>query len=159
MVIFSVLAAGFVMNLMAILWVVCAVLLILVVLIQKGKGGGLSGTLAGGMASGLLGSKTGDFLTWFTIGTAVVFIMLSVVLAKFYRPGIGKYTEEQTVQQTQPAPAQDVNIPLPAADTNAAAGKEANAPVIDINSLLKDVNVGKTAGGQAKGDVNSIPKQ
>ncbi|HQG49487.1 MAG TPA: preprotein translocase subunit SecG, partial [Sedimentisphaerales bacterium] len=67
------LAVGVLMTLVAILFVFVCVVMILVVLIQKGRGGGLSGAFGGGMASGLLGSKTGDFLTWVTIGLFVVF--------------------------------------------------------------------------------------
>ena len=67
---------------------ICAVILILVVLIQKGKGGGLSGAFGGGMAGGILGSKTGDFLTWFTIALVGLFLFLAVVMAKFYKPSV-----------------------------------------------------------------------
>jgi len=81
-----VLAAGFIMNILAALFVIGSVVLILVVLIQKGKGGGLSGAFAGGMASGILGSKTGDVLTWITISMASVFIIFALVLDRWWRP-------------------------------------------------------------------------
>lgn len=82
------LAAGFVVSIIAGIFLVCSVVLILVVLIQKGKGGGLSGAFAGGMASNILGSKTGDVLTWVTIGVVGVFLLLAVVLDKWWRPTI-----------------------------------------------------------------------
>ena len=81
-----VLAASFIMNVIAVLFVIGSVVLILVVLIQKGKGGGLSGAFAGGMASGILGSKTGDVLTWITISAASLFIIVALVLYKWWRP-------------------------------------------------------------------------
>jgi preprotein translocase subunit SecG len=81
-----VLAAGFVMNILAAIFVIGSVVLILVVLIQKGKGGGLSGAFAGGMASGILGSKTGDVLTWVTISVASLFIVVALVLDRWWRP-------------------------------------------------------------------------
>ena len=52
-----VLAAGFIMSILAAIFVIGSVVLILVVLIQKGKGGGLSGAFAGGMASGILAAR------------------------------------------------------------------------------------------------------
>jgi protein translocase SecG subunit len=55
MTVFSLLAVSFVMNVVGILFIICAVALILVILIQKGRGGGLSSAFGGGMASGLLG--------------------------------------------------------------------------------------------------------
>ncbi|MGA2323009.1 MAG: preprotein translocase subunit SecG [Sedimentisphaerales bacterium] len=81
-----VLAAGFIMNILAAIFVIGSVVLILVVLVQKGKGGGLSGAFAGGMASGILGSKTGDVLTWITISVASLFIIVALVLDKWWKP-------------------------------------------------------------------------
>jgi preprotein translocase subunit SecG len=81
-----ILAAGFIMSIIAGLFLIGSIVLILVVLIQKGKGGGLSGAFAGGMASGILGSKTGDVLTWITISVASFFIVVALVLDKWWRP-------------------------------------------------------------------------
>jgi len=98
-----VLAVGIVMNLIAILFVIVSVVLVLLILIQKGRGGGLSAAFGGGMASGLLGSKTGDFLTWATISVVSVFLVLAVVLAKFYKPAISDRGGVQP-RISQPAP-------------------------------------------------------
>jgi preprotein translocase subunit SecG len=106
---FPVLAVSFFMSLVAIAFVACGVLLMLVVLIQKGKGGGLSAAFGGALASGILGSKTGDFLTWVTIAMAGVFLTLAVVMAKFYKPGIGGFGAEQ------PQPAQQLPVQQPPA--------------------------------------------
>lgn len=75
----------FLVGLAAVVWAIAGILLILIILVQKGKGGGL-GSAFGGGSSSLLGTKTGDFLTWFTIGLVVVFLLLSIVMAKAYRP-------------------------------------------------------------------------
>jgi preprotein translocase subunit SecG len=95
------LAVGLLMNFVAFLFVLVAVVLILVILIQKGRGGGLSGAFGGGMAGGLLGSKTGDFLTWVTIVLVAIFLLLAVLLAKFYKPRIGEDFEGQGPVGTQ----------------------------------------------------------
>jgi preprotein translocase subunit SecG len=105
MTVYPMLAVSFFMNLVAIVFVICAAALILIILIQKGKGGGLSSAFGGGLASGLLGSKTGDFLTWLTITMVGVFLMLAVVMAKFYKPGISNFGADQP-EQTQQLPAQ-----------------------------------------------------
>lgn len=80
----SVIAAGFFMNVLMGIWILCAVALVFIVLIQKGKGGGLSGAFGGGMATNILGANTKKPLTWFTIGLVGVFLFLAVLLAKFY---------------------------------------------------------------------------
>jgi len=101
MVSLPLLAVSFIMNVVAVLFVLCCVVLILIILIQKGRGGGLSAAFGGGMASGILGSKTGDFLTWVTIVAVGVFLTLAVVMAKFYRPSAptGNYDVKPQSQQ------------------------------------------------------------
>jgi len=117
------------MKLVAVLFVICSVVLILIVLIQKGRGGGLSAAFGGGMASGILGSKTGDFLTWVTIILVSVFLTLAVLMAKFYKEmPSGEFDAERTVQQEQPT---DVGQSTPVEGTGAATG---------------DANSGKNAG-------------
>jgi preprotein translocase subunit SecG len=106
-----VLAAGFIMGILAGLFVIGSVVLILVVLIQKGKGGGLSGAFAGGMASGILGSKTGDVLTWITISVASLFVVLALVLDRWWRPSTA-------------GPAPTTPAPITSSDT----GRGADAP-------------------------------
>jgi preprotein translocase subunit SecG len=114
MAVFSILAVTFVMKVIGVLFVICAVALVLVVLIQKGRGGGLSGAFGGAMASGILGSKTGDFLTWVTIVLVSVFLLLAVLMAKFYRPSISDFgggpARRPPAGPSQPRPAEP---PLP----------------------------------------------
>jgi preprotein translocase subunit SecG len=106
MVAFSMLAMSFIMNVIAVLFLICAVVLILIILIQKGKGGGLSGALGGGAVSGLLGSKSKEPLTWITIALVGVFLTLAIVMAKFYKPVISDFEagqfQETPVRQEQP---------------------------------------------------------
>ena len=116
---FSLLAVGFVMKVVAVLFCMSAVILVLAVLIQKGRGGGLSGAFGGGgMASGILGSKTGDFLTWVTVALVGLFLMLALVMAKFYKSGPSDYGGEPGVRREQPTrqpssstPGREPNMP------------------------------------------------
>ncbi len=100
---FSLLAATFIMKVVAVLFVICAVILVLIILIQKGKGGGLSAAFSGGAASGILGAKTKEPLTWFTIVLAGIFLALGVILAKFYRPKVSDFDTGLPVRQEQPS--------------------------------------------------------
>jgi preprotein translocase subunit SecG len=132
MTIFPILAVSFIMNVVAVLFVLCCVSLVLIILIQKGRGGGLSAAFGGGMASGILGSKTGDFLTWVTIVLVGVFLTLAVVMAKFYKPSpAGDYdVRPQTQQQPLQSPKQPESSPSDAAG-EPAGQTGANA---DVNS-------------------------
>lgn len=109
-----VLAIGVIINIVAVLFVLVSIILILVILIQKGRGGGLSGAFGGGMASGLLGSKTGDFLTWVTIVVVGVFLTFAVLLAKFYRPKVSEFGA-QLPAPTAPGGATATPAPQPGA--------------------------------------------
>jgi len=132
MTVFPFLAVGFLMTVVVVIWFICSLALILIVLIQKGRGGGLSAAFGGGMASGILGSKTGDFLTWVTIVLVGVFLTLAVVMAKFYKPpdfdaGASRRT---TLPTEQPRSSE---MPSPIGEIGAAAS-DTNEPG-DANSL------------------------
>ena len=86
MIVFPFLAVSPIMKIVAAIFLISAVALILIILVQKGRGGGLSAAFGGGAASGILGSKTGDFLTWVTIVLVGIFLTLAVVMAKYYKP-------------------------------------------------------------------------
>jgi preprotein translocase subunit SecG len=136
MTVFPMLAISFFMNFVAVVFLICAVVLILIVLIQKGKGGGLGAAFGGGLASGILGSKTGDFLTWVTIVMAGVFLALAVAMAKFYKPGISDFGADQP-QPTQQLPAQQppVRQQLPQSSEPPLAPAETGGESTDANSL------------------------
>jgi preprotein translocase subunit SecG len=57
---------------------VLAVFLILLVLVQRGRGGGLTGALGGMGGSSAFGAKAGDIFTRITIVTAAVWIVVCV---------------------------------------------------------------------------------
>jgi preprotein translocase subunit SecG len=123
MTVFPLLAVGFIMKVVAALFIVCCVSLILVILIQKGRGGGLSGAFGGAGAGGILGSKTGDFLTWVTIALVGVFLTLAVVMAKFYRPEVSEFGEDVPARQEMPvSPGQTTGDVDAAADVNTPGG-------------------------------------
>jgi len=128
MVAIPLLAVGFIMTVVAVLFVFCAVALILVVLIQKGRGGGLSGVLGGAMAGGILGSKTGDFLTWVTIGLVSVFLMLAVVMARYYKPAVKEFVEPTPPPIKQPTGTEQPLGEVPAATGEAGESSDTNVP-------------------------------
>lgn len=107
MAVYPVLAATFIMKILAVIFFICALLLVLIVLIQKGKGGGLSAAFSGGAASGILGTKSKEPLTWVTIALACIFLTLGVILAKYYKPEVSAFESEQ------PAPAQQSRTEQP----------------------------------------------
>ncbi|HUO07405.1 MAG TPA: preprotein translocase subunit SecG [Phycisphaerae bacterium] len=66
---------------LAVFFILIAVLLVLVVLVQRGRGGGLSGAFgAGGGATAAFGTKTGDVFTMLTVVLFVVFMLMAIWL-------------------------------------------------------------------------------
>src|SRR3978361_1024270 len=62
------------------LFVTMCVFMILLILIQKGRGGGLAGAFGGAGGNTAFGSKTGDVLTWATSIVFGVFLLLAVAM-------------------------------------------------------------------------------
>jgi preprotein translocase subunit SecG len=121
----DILALSFVWKTVAVLWVIAAVILILIILAQKGKGAGLGGAFGGGAGGSLLGTKTGDFFTWLTIVIAAVVLIFPIML------GIMANKSENTQAPDMP---QQIEMP---ADANVIA--EANQAVEDINIAAEKV--------------------
>ncbi len=70
-------------NVFMVLFLLTGVLLILLVLIQKGRGGGLAGAFGGPGGHSAFGTKTADVLTKLTAGLGALFFLLSIVTALF----------------------------------------------------------------------------
>src|SRR5436305_5218756 len=61
------------------LFIIVCLFLILLILIQKGRGGGLASAFGGAGGNTAFGSKTGDVLTWATSIVFGIFLLLSVL--------------------------------------------------------------------------------
>ena len=74
------LAYNIFLGLFITLFVIVSMFLILIILIQKGRGGGLANAFGGGGGNTAFGSKTGDVLTWATSIIFGIFLLVAVVL-------------------------------------------------------------------------------
>jgi preprotein translocase subunit SecG len=79
---------GIMITLMAILFLLVSLILILAILVQRPRGGGLAGAFggAGGMAQTAFGAKIGDFLTWASIILFALFLLLAMGLTWATKP-------------------------------------------------------------------------
>lgn len=71
---------------LAILFVLICILLIGIVLIQKGRGGGLSGAFGGAGGHSAFGSRTGDMFTWITVVLVCLFLIIAVTTVRVFQP-------------------------------------------------------------------------
>jgi len=82
-------------------FVLICVLLILVILLQKGRGGGLAGAFGGSGGYSAFGAKTGDVFTWITVGLTFMFVLVACLGVWFYLPEPDKATGPGQLIKTQ----------------------------------------------------------
>src|SRR3990172_4759444 len=108
-------AVNLLQGILCVLLILTCLLLIGVILLQKGRGGGLSSAFGGGGQSAF-GSKTGDVLTWFTVSLAGAFLLLGVVGNHAFDRSTGK---QLAVPAQQPAGGTTPPGTMPASATPA----------------------------------------
>jgi protein translocase SecG subunit len=86
------------------LFVSTCILLILVILLQKGRGGGLAGAFGGAGGQSAFGAKTGDVFTWITISLTAMFVILAVLGNKAFVPEPDQVATPPVVQPTTSQP-------------------------------------------------------
>ena len=141
------LAVGILMNLVAVLFVFSCIALILIILIQKGRGGGLSSAFGGAGAGGVLGSKTGDFLTWVTIGLVSVYLLFAIIMGKFYKPSPGDFGAPTPPPTSEPAP-EGMGTLDPNAGTSPASAPEGDASGETPEPAMDSAPVNEPNAGQ-----------
>lgn len=111
-----------------------AVFMILLVLIQRGRGGGLAGAFGGMGGQSAFGAKAGDTFTRITIGVAAFWIVLCVLALGYFQWG-----QRSRLDVGGTAPSQGPSL-LPAqSDDNSAApspppSTSGTAPSADLPS-------------------------
>lgn len=83
------------------LFIIICFLLVIVVLLQKGRGGGL-GAAFGGAGNAAFGTRTGDVFTWITIVLTALFLLLAVTATVLVKPKTEKANEPMFNPSAQP---------------------------------------------------------
>ena len=96
--------------LVATLYVLTCIVLMLVILLQQGKGGDIANAFGGGSSQAVFGARAGaTLLTKLTAGLATAFILLSLTLAVWGQRGPGSVVGGIAA----PAPAEAPATPPP----------------------------------------------
>ena len=107
-------------TLVLIIHVIVCIALILIILLQSGKGADIGAVFGGGSSQTVFGSTgASTFLSKVTIGAAVVFMLTSIILTYF--SGKGGMIAERSIVTDQPATQAPMTVPAP--------GPEASPPV------------------------------
>jgi preprotein translocase subunit SecG len=94
-----------------------SVFLTLLILVQRGRGGGLTGALGGMGGQSAFGAKAGDLFTKITIVTAMIWILLSMGALKVLH--VGKFSKGVGSSSTPVLPGTNTVDPL---DTTPGTG-------------------------------------
>lgn len=95
------------------LHVVVSVLLVVVILMQASRGGGLSGTFGGTASTAIFGGRgAGSFLSKVTVGLAVAFMTLAVLISLINVPSDSGSIVRQRAENELGSPAAELPVPL-----------------------------------------------
>lgn len=97
-------------NLLNVGVILLGLMLIALILLQEGKGGGLTGALGGGMSQTPLGYRAADSLVKVTIGLASVWVFLIVLQIWTVSASVGPQTRDTGLPEVTP-PAGDTGTP------------------------------------------------
>jgi len=124
--------------------IIACIILVLVVLLQAGKGADM-GAVFGGASSTIFGSSgAGNFLTRLTTGAAIVFMTTSLTLT-----WVGSHGGHATIMPESGTPRAGATQPAGAADDEAAAVAD-GAPAADDAAAAP-------AGGEAAAPAEAAP--
>jgi preprotein translocase subunit SecG len=88
---------GWVPEVLNIIVVLLSAFLILLVLIQRGKGGGLAGAFGGMGGSSAFGSRAGDLFTRITIIVAGVWLLIAMIEVVILQSAVKEGGDDSTV--------------------------------------------------------------
>ncbi len=103
---------GWVPPVLNVILLLVGIFLILLILIQRGKGGGLAGAFGGSGGSSAFGSRAGDAFTRVTIMVAAVWVLLIMIIIRTTQPPARPEVQEIIPGQSG-TPAAPTGQPVP----------------------------------------------
>jgi preprotein translocase subunit SecG len=135
-----------------------SVFLIILILIQRGRGGGLAGALGGMGGYSAFGTRAGDIFTRITIVAATVWILAAMLLAWINVHAGGKYEnpEAEAANSAVPAGAGERKADAePTAGQPAAATGDSTTPPAGTGQPAEPATSGSGQGGRASNEKQS----
>ncbi len=140
---------------LTILGMLVSVMLIGIILLQRGRGGGLVGALSGLGGQSAFGTKAGDMFTRITIGIAAVWVLLAGISGQVLRARTSKFQGDE--------PSKFSSTDSGTEKSKSAAGKKDDdeLPMMKIDDLLgeskssdpaENVDDSEKPAGKAKSD-------
>ena len=103
-------SSGFFLGLLGVILFLISLFLVFIILIQRGKGGGIAGSLTG-TAQSAFGARGGDILMWLTLSLTIIWILLCCVTIFFYsrvQDAVAEGKDDADIPSTVPS---DLSLP------------------------------------------------
>ncbi len=158
---------GWSVFLLALMLISICGLLMLVIMIQRGRGSGLAGAFGGaGGGAGAFGAKTGDILTWITVAVAALFLLLASVANHVFDQSPDQPTRASALGAATEPEAQDtetISLPVtlpPALPADAEVGTSAADTTVEKPSTATPAGSSEvgvpTTGGPGENDAPPV---
>ena len=140
--------------------------LIFIILIQRGRGGGLSGAL-GGTGQSAFGSRAGDEMTYITLIVSAIWIFLCVVCIWVLNPKDSKqFFNDDNIEQTSGEAGAGLNLDGEQDTSGADSGEEdtgtddgPDTSGADSGEEATGTDDGPDGSGEEEGDANTTPDE
>lgn len=124
--------AGFLQSLLFVFMVLLSLFLILIILLQRGKGGGLVGAFGGMGGNSAFGAKTGDVFMKITVVAAIIWFVACIggrhILNMKSGSSLLNDVGKKAAVATEVAPATEAATPAETAPATDAAASAETAP-------------------------------
>ena len=100
-------SSGFFLGLLGVTLFLLSLFLVFIILIQRGKGGGIAGSLTG-TAQSAFGARGGDILMWLTLTMTIIWIPLCCLTIFFYsrsQPPVAEGSDDAEFQTETDSPS------------------------------------------------------
>ena len=100
-------SSGFFLGLLGVILFLLSLFLIFIILIQRGKGGGIAGSLTG-TAQSAFGARGGDILMWLTLTMTIIWILLCCLTIFFYsrtQPPVAEGSDDADIKTETDSPS------------------------------------------------------
>ena len=146
--------------------VLTALFLVLLVLIQRGRGGGLTGALGGAGGQSAFGTKAGDVFTRITVGVAAFWIGLCILSLNvlggkesLFSPTLGGNAPQDITPQATPATTPPAAGGQPAAGEGLVLPDAGGADAQPAGDAAAPAGAAGTAADAAGGDAAETPAE
>ena len=138
---FCPLLAGVVSGMLGFLMAGLSLFLILLVLVQRGKGGGLAGALGGPGGQSAFGSKAGDTFTWITVAVASIWGVVCALAMLFLGTHAPSVADETSLTSGPGDKSPAAGLVVEGDESLPAGGLEMDSNDDDVSGDLVPIDV------------------